>query len=177
MSSVSKNSLSVEERREQAWNMHIKGADQWTIARALGVNQSAVCRYIKAAAAKNPTVSLSDDERSALAEAKWNQGEDEIREQIELQRTNGRITKEVIQFPDGTQQTKETFVKGVDPALLRTLSTHTDRRNRQAMNQAGSDAPVQAVNVSIVKDFLNQAQTNGRLSPEEWNDRQRTVDI
>ncbi len=167
--------LQTEERRKRAWMMHINGYTQWDIAAELGCTQARVCQLIKDAAKNNPVVQLSYEERAALSEAKWNQVEGEIRESIEEQRMNGRVVREVIHFPDGKQQVKETREPGVDPALLRTLSTHIDRRNRQAQNQMAPDSAVQAVQVNVVKDFLQQGDTAGKLSPEEWN--QSAVDI
>ena len=64
---------------------------------------------------------------------------------------------------------------GVDPALLRTLSTHIDRRNRQAQNQLAPDAGIQAVQVNVVKDFLQQGDNAGKLTPEQWN--QQAIDV
>ena len=158
--------------------MFTNGVDQWKIAEELGLSEGTVSGYIKKAAANNPITKLSYEERAALSEAKWNQGEADIREEIKLQREQGRITQEVIKFPDGSEQVKVTKTSGVDPALLRALSTHTDRRNRQGQNQLAPDTNVQQVNVSVVKDFLNQSDNPaGRLSPQEWNERQGAVDV
>ena len=175
-------SLSVmnatEIKRKRAWEMHINGATQWDIAAELGCTQGRVCQLIKEAAKANPIVSLSFEERAALSEAKWNQVEHEIRDEIQEQRRNGRVVREVITYPDGKQQLKETTEPGVDPALLRTLSTHIDRRNRQAQNQLSPDAGVQQVNVNVVRDFLAQADSSGgRLTPEQWNAQQGAIDI
>ena len=172
----SKGPLAVSElRRKRAWEMHINGSTQWDIAAELGVSQPRVCQLIKDAAKNNPIVQLSYEERAALSEAKWNQVEGQIRESIEEQRINGRVAREVIRLPDGSQQTKITKIEGVDPGLLRTLSTHIDRRNRQAQNQMAPDTSVQAVQVNVVRDFLSQGEQAGKLSPEQWNDQ--TVDI
>ena len=171
-----KGSLAVTEvKRKRAWEMHINGSTQWDIAGDLGVSQARVCQLIKEAAQNNPIVQLSYEERAALSEAKWNQVEGQIRESIEEQRINGRVAREVIRLPDGSQQTKTTKIEGVDPSLLRVLSTHVDRRNRQAQNQLGPDSSLQAVNVSVVKDFLGQGETTAKLSPEQWN--QSAVDV
>jgi len=155
--------------------MHINGCTQWDIAAELGCTQGRVSQLIKEAAKANPIVSLSYEERAALAEAKWNQVEHEIRDQIQDQRRNGRVVREVITYPDGKQQLKETIEPGVDPALLRTLSTHIDRRNRQAQNQLSPDAGLQQVNVNVVREFLNQGDNAGKLSPEAWN--QQAIDV
>jgi len=159
--------------------MHVAGSDQWAIAEELGCTQSRVSQLIKEAAKANPVVSLSYEERAALAEAKWVDGEREIKQAIEEQRQQGRITREVIRFPDGTEQVKVTKVEGVDPALLRTLSTHTDRRNRQAQNQLAPDSAVSQVNVQLVQDLMGQSSGAAQsLSPSEWNNRQNNaVDV
>ena len=83
--------------------------------------------------------------------------------------------REVIRFPDGKEQVKVTKEEGVDPGLLRTLSTHIDRRNRQAQNQMSPDAGIQAVQVNVVKDFIQQGDTHGKLSAEQWN--QQATDV
>ena len=98
----------TEVKRKRAWEMHINGATQWDIAEEIGVSQGHVCQLIKEAAKANPIVSLSYEERAALSEAKWNQVEHEIRDQIQEQRRNGRVVREVITYPDGKQQLKET---------------------------------------------------------------------
>ena len=165
----------TELKRQRAWELHINGADQWSIASELGVTQGRVCQLIKEAAKNNPIVQLSYEERAALSEAKWNQVEHEIREEIQEQRRNGRIVREVIRFPDGKEQVKVTKEEGVDPGLLRTLSTHIDRRNRQAQNQMSPDAGIQAVQVNVVKDFIQQGDTHGKLSAEQWN--QQATDV
>lgn len=165
----------TEAKRKRAWEMHINGATQWDIAAELGCTQARVCQLIKEAAKNNPIVQLSYEERAALSEAKWNQVEQQIREEIQEQRSHGRIVREVIRYPDGKEQVKITKEEGVDPALLRTLSTHVDRRNRQAQNQMSPDAGIQAVQVNVVKDFLNQGDNSGKLSPEQWN--QQVLDV
>ena len=163
----------TEEKRQTAWEMHINGADQWAIARKLGVTQGRVCQLIKEAAKQNPIVQLSYEERAALAEAKWQQVEDEIRQEIDGQRRNGRIVREVIRYPDGKEQVRVTRDEGVDPSLLRTLSTHTDRRNRQAQNQMAPDQAVNAVQVNVVRDFLQQGESTSKLSAAAWNEQQQ----
>ena len=165
----------TEIKRKRAWEMHINGATQWDIAEEIGVSQGRVCQLIKEAAKANPIVSLSYEERAALSEAKWNQVEHQIREEINEQRLNGRIVREVIRYPDGKEQVKVTKEEGVDPALLRTLSTHIDRRNRQAQNQLAPDTGIQAVQVNVVKDFLQQGDNAGKLTPEQWN--QQAIDV
>lgn len=119
-------------------------------------------------------VKLDLNERIALSEARWQTSEDELRTAIAEQRIEGRIVQKVITYPDGTKQTKVTREKGVDPALLRALSTHHDRRARQLNNQLAPDQSIQQVNVGIVKDFLGQAKGAAapQLTPEAWNQQQ-----
>ena len=74
----------------------------------------------------------------------------------------------------GRTTVKTTHQQGVDPALLRALSTHHDRRARQLNNQISPDTSVQAVNVNLVKDFLSQGDQQGKLSAQQWNE---TVDV
>ena len=162
-------------KRKKAWEMYINGATQWDIARELGCSQPRVSQLIKDCAKAHPINSLSVEERLGVSEARWNLSEQEMRSEIETQRINGRVVREVIRLPDGRQQTKVTKIDGVDPALLRCLSTHHDRRARQMHNQVSPDASVQAVQVNVVRDFLSQGEQAGKLSPEQWNDQ--TVDI
>ena len=165
----------TEQMRQRAWELHLKGANQWTIAAELGVTQGRVSQLIKAAAKAHPVVALSIEERIALSEARWQQSEDELIEQIAYQRVHGRVTTERVVLPDGGVQVKEIHVQGVDPALLRALSTHHDRRARQLNNQMAPDATMSQVNVNVVKDFLNQGETKGSLSAANWNEQQEGV--
>ena len=55
----------TELKRQRAWELHINGADQWSIASELGVTQGRVCQLIKEAAKNNPIVQLSYEERAA----------------------------------------------------------------------------------------------------------------
>ena len=170
--------LSVQKKRERAWELHLKGLNQFKIAEELGVTQSRVCQLIKEAAQQHPVVQLSIEERIALSESRWQASEDEIKTEIARQLMEGRETIEVLKLPDGSIQQKVTRTKGVDPALLRALSTHHDRRARQLNNQLSPDANVQAVNVNVVKEFLQQGESNkGHLTAAEWNDQQGTIDV
>ena len=99
----------------------------------------------------------------------------EMREAISQQRHQGRTVTETITEPNGRVTTKTIHQPGVDPALLRALSTHHDRRARQLNNQLSPDAGVQAVQVNLVKDFLQQGDNQGKLTPEQWN--QQTIDV
>ena len=75
----------------------------------------------------------------------------------------------------GRSTVKTTHEPGVDPALLRALSTHHERRARQLNNQLRPDAGVQAVQVNVVRDFLQQGDTSGKLSADQWN--QQVLDV
>ena len=95
---------------------------------------------------------------------------DQRRQAIADQRDHGRTVTETITEPSGRITTKVTHQQGVDPALFWALSTHHDRRARQLDNQIGPDAGVQAVQVNVVKDFLSQGDTQGKLSAQQWNE-------
>ena len=155
--------------------MHINGVTQWDIARELGVTQARVSQFIQQAAKNHPVNKLSLDERMAISEERWNLSEREMREAITQQRLNGRTVTETITEPRGRITTKVTHQAGVDPALLRALSTHHDRRARQLNNQLSPDAGVQAVQVNVVKDFIQQGESAGKLTPEQWN--QHAIDV
>jgi uncharacterized protein YcaQ len=161
----------LEHKRNQAWMMHINGMKQWDIAHELDVTQ-----MIKQAAKEHPVSSLSIEERMAISEERWNISEAEIRTEIAKQLETGVRTVKRITDPMGRMQVEETIEHKVDPALLRALSTHHDRRARQLNNQLSPDNTVQAVNVNVVRDFLQQGDTTaGKLSPEQWN--QKTIDV
>lgn len=164
-----------EEKRNRAWELHINGAKQWDIAAELGVTQARVSQLIKKAAKDHPINKLSLDERMAISEERWNLSERELRQAITDQRAHGRTVTETITEPSGRVTTKVTHQQGVDPALLRALSTHHDRRARQLNNQLSPDAGVQAVQVNVVKDFIQQGDTAGKLTPEQWN--QQAIDV
>jgi predicted transcriptional regulator len=158
-------------RRQRAWELNVKGVNQYKIAEELGVTPARVCQLIKQAAAEHPVVALDLNQRIALSEARWQGSEDELYAAITEQQRDGRITHEVVRHPDGSETVTTTKVHGVDPALLRALSTHHDRRARQLNNQLAPDTAVQQVNVNLVKDFLGQADTPAkRLSAAEWNE-------
>ena len=166
------------EKRRIAWELHVKGINQFKIAEQLGCTQARVSQLIKEAAAEHPVVSLSLEERIALSEARWQSSEDEIKTEIARQLMEGRETIEVLKLPDGSIQQKVTRTKGVDPALLRALSTHHDRRARQLNNQLSPDSSVQSVNVNVVREFLQQGESNkGHLTAAEWNAEQGAIDV
>lgn len=155
--------------------MHINGATQWDIARELGVTQARVSQFIQQAAKNHPVNKLTLEQRMAISEERWNISERDIREEIEEQRRNGRIVREVLRLPNGQEQVRVTKTEGVDPALLRALSTHHDRRARQLNNQLSPDAGVQAVQVNVVRDFIQQGESTAKLTPEQWN--QQAIDV
>ena len=162
-------------KSNRAWELYIGGAKQWDIAAELDCTQARVSQLIKRAAKNHPANKLSMEERMAVAEERWNLSEQEMREEIQEQRRNGRIVREIIRLPNGQEQVKVTKTEGVDPALLRALSTHHDRRARQLNNQLSPDAGVQAVQVNVVKDFIQQGDAQGKLSAEQWN--QQVLDV
>ena len=166
----------VEANMNRAWELHVDGVNQCTIAEELGCTQARVSQLIKKAAAAHPVNQLDMNERIALSEARWDMSEKEIRAEIAKQVQTGVRTVKRITDPMGRMQVEETIEHKVDPALLRALSTHHDRRARQLNNQLSPDNTVQAVNVNVVRDFLQQGDTTaGKLSPEQWN--QQTIDV
>jgi hypothetical protein len=171
MPASGKQRQKTEERRQEAWRRHVAGQDQWTIAAALGCTQSAVSRLIQQAAEANPVVGLSYEQRAALSEARWNQGHDELMAELNRQRQEGRVTRRVTKRSDGTEVVEVERVEGPDPSLLRALSNHIDRRNRQLLNQAPVAEAGQTMNISVVQDFLGQSDVKGKLSADAWNDQ------
>ena len=165
----------TDEKSNRAWELYIGGAKQWDIAAELDCTQARVSQLIKRAAKNHPVNRLSLEERMAVAEERWNLSEQEMREEIQEQRRNGRIVREVTRLPSGHEQVKVTKTEGVDPALLRALSTHHDRRARQLNNQLSPDAGIQAVQVNVVKDFIQQGDNQGKLSADQWN--QQAIDV
>ena len=161
----------AEIKRNRAWQLHLNGAPQFAIAAELEITQARVSQFIKQSAKAHPINQLTLEERMAVSEERWNLSEQEIREEIQEQRLSGRIVREVIRLPNGQEQVKVTKTEGVDPSLLRALSTHHDRRARQLNNQMAPDTAVQAVQVNVVRDFLQQGDTAGKLSPEQWNEQ------
>jgi predicted transcriptional regulator len=165
----------AEIKRNRAWQLHLNGAPQFAIAAELEITQARVSQFIKQSAKAHPINQLTLEERMAVSEERWNLSEQEIREEIQEQRRSGRIVREVIRLPNGQEQVKVTKTEGVDPSLLRALSTHHDRRARQLNNQMAPDTAVQAVQVNVVRDFLQQGDTAGKLSAEEWN--KQAIDV
>ncbi|WP_231857034.1 hypothetical protein [Synechococcus sp. MIT S9509] len=162
----------------RAWEMHLNGVNQYVIAEELGVTQGRVSQMIKQQAKYHPSVGMSIEEKTAMAEARWQISESEIRNEIARQQREGREVIRTTTFPDGKVQTETTRDRSVDPALLRALSTHHDRRNRHSLNQASPDAAVNAVQVNVLKEFMDQGSGGGqKLTATEWNDRQNTVDV
>ena len=162
----------ADERRQKAWDMHLRGVSHIDIATELGITHGRVSHYIKEFAQAHPVTKLDLAERLAISEARWQQSEDELRAAIAEQVHEGRVTQETVIFPDGSQQKRVTRQKGVDPALLRALSTHHDRRNRHALNQASPDQAVNQVNVAVVQDFLKQADGGKAITASDWNSSQ-----
>ena len=159
-------------KRNQAWEMHINGLPHYVIAERLGITSPRVTQYIQQAAKEHPVNKLSMEERMAVSEGRWQLAEDAIRLQIAQQMQEGIITTEVVTAPDGKQTKTVTTRRGCDPALLRAWSTHSDRRARQVLNQNSPDTNVQQVNVSMVRDFLNQGdKPQARMTAAEWNDQ------
>ena len=91
------------QRRQRAWELNVRGVNQYKIAEELGITPARVCQLIKQAAAEHPVTRLDLNERIALSEARWQTSEDELIDAINEQRRDGRITREVVRHPDGTE--------------------------------------------------------------------------
>jgi ATP-dependent DNA ligase len=166
----------ADERRQRAWDLHLKGVSHLKIAAELGVTHGRVSHYIKEFAASHPVTKLDLNERIALSEARWQMSEDELLDAIAEQRRDGQVWREVTRHPDGSETVVVRKTNGVDPALLRALSTHHDRRARQLNNQLAPDSSVQQVQINVLKDFMAQGQGGAKLTPEQWNE-QAAIDV
>lgn len=160
-------------RRNRAWEMHTQGHSNYAIAAELGVSNGRVSQYVKEAAREHPVSHLTPDERMAVAEGRWQLAEDAIRAEINKQRETGVRTVETTTDAQGRMVVKETVEHRIDPQLLKAWSTHSDRRARQMLGQLSPDTSVQSVNVNLVKDFLSQGDTQGKLSAQQWNEARR----
>jgi len=178
------------ERRARAWELYCQSVPQNQIAQLLEVSESAVSKLIKqAAAAAADALPQNREELAAELHQRWGEAERVIREEIDRQRCEGRVTTTITTRPDGTQVVEQQHTPGVDAGLLRVLSTHADRRARQALNQlapAESDGGVS----EAVRVFLTQPLTGAefeqhsrlgevqrldqlpRMTPEQWNAQQ-----
>ena len=58
---------------------------------------------------------------------------------------------------------------------LEAVQAEDERRARQLNNQISPDAGVQAVQVNVVRDFLQQGEQQGKLSADQWN--QQILDV
>lgn len=177
MSASSAIQKATEIKRQRAWDMHLDGVPMYTIAAELEVSIGRVSQLVKQAAAQQPVNKLSLQERMALSEARWQMSETEIRKEINRQRLEGRSVTKTITLPNGQKQIEVTHDRSVDPALLRALSTHHDRRNRHALNQASPDQAVNQVQVNLLQDFMQQGGQQQAISASEWNARQGSLDV
>ena len=160
------------ERRMRCWELHLSGLNQDAIAIELGISQPRVSQLIKQAAQQHPINKLSIEERTAVTEGRWDRSERQILRQIAYQAEHGRTVTETLTLPDGSVQTKVTHQAGVDASLLRCLSNHHDRRNRHVLGQMSPDSANQQVQVNVIRDFIQQADGQGKLSSADWNQQQ-----
>ena len=107
---------------------------------------------------------------AACPSSRWQLAEDAIRAEIDKKRETGVRTVETTTDTQGRIVVKETVEHRIDPQLLKAWSTHSDRRARQMLGQLSPDTSVQSVNVNLVKEFLSQGDTQGKLSAQQWNE-------
>ena len=175
------------QRRATAWELYCQSVPQNQIAAQLGISESATSKLIRqAAAVAAEALPQSRAELVAELAERWASAEREIRAEVAHQRIHGRVTTTITTLPDGGQRVEQQHTPGVDPGLLRCLSTHTDRRSRQAMGQlAPADGGSQ--HLENVRVFLTQPAADGaawdalgwgaggKLTAEQWNARQDTL--
>ena len=171
------------QRRAAAWELYCQSVTQCEIATRLGVSESAVSKLIKqAAVVAADALPQSREELAAELAERWASAEREIRAEVARQRIHGRVTTTITTLADGSQRVEQQHTPGVDHGLLRVLSTHTDRRSRQAMGQL---APADATgHQEALQVFFHQPLTGAewdaarwsggpeKLSAEQWNERQ-----
>lgn len=171
------------QRRGQAWELYCQSVPQCEIAERLGMSESGVSKLLaQAKASAMEAAPKSREEIAAELIGRWNEAERLIRGEIERQRREGRTTTTITTFADGTQRVEQQHTPGADPALVRALSTHVDRRARQALNQiAPADG---AASQEAIRVFLQQPLTgaewdagkwNGRMTADEWNAQQEAL--
>lgn len=171
------------ERRARAWELYCQSVPQNQIALLLGVSESATSKLIKqAAATAADALPQTREELAAELHQRWGEAERVIREEIDRQRREGRITTTITTRADGTQVVEQQHTPGVDAGLLRCLSTHADRRARQALNQAAvADGAGSPDHLESVRVFLTQPMAGaefeagrwgGAMTAAEWNARQ-----
>ena len=172
------------QRRATAWELYCQSVPQNQIAAQLGISESATSKLIRqAAAVAAEALPQSREELAAELAERWASTEREIRAEVAHQRIHGRVTTTITTLPDGGQRVEQQHTPGVDPGLLRCLSTHTDRRSRQAMGQLApvdGGNPIEAVRVFLTQpaasgaewDALGWGTTGGKVTAEQWNNQQ-----
>lgn len=175
----------AQERREAAWTLYCRSVPQYQIAEQLGVSPQRVTRMIREAAGQAAAaLPQSREELAAELVRRWDEAEGVIRGQIAEQQRSGRVVTTVVVRPDGSQVVERQHTAGVDPGLVRALSTHVDRRARQALNQAAiAEGAGGTSHLDAVRVFLTQPMTGpefsagkwGSMTAAEWNNQQETL--
>ena len=137
-----------------------------------------VTTYVGKFLGAQPIAKLTREQREAAVWAEWNEIRQTMKADMEEQRLRGRVKVVRTTHPDGTQTIEESMISGVDPQLYRAWGAHLDRKARQMLDQTPVAEGGQTVNVSVVREFLGQADgPSGRLSPAEWNAQQEAIDV
>ena len=173
------------QRRATAWELYCQSVPQNQIAAQLGISESATSKLIRqAAAVAAEALPQSRAELAAELAERWASAEREIRAEVAHQRIHGRVATTITTLPDGGQRVEQQHTPGVDPGLLRCLSTHTDRRSRQAMGQLapadGGSQHLENVRVFLTQpaadgaawDALGWGAAGGKVTAEQWNNQQ-----
>ncbi len=159
--------LKIQERCYRYW---AEGKSHTDIARLAEVNPDTVTKYVRKFLAAQPIASLSREEREAAIFAEWAEIGQRMRADMEIQRNKGRVKVVRTKHPDGSETIEQSVISGVDPQLYRALGAHLDRKARQLLDQTPISEGGNTVNVSLVRDFLGQAEAPaGRLSAADWN--------
>jgi hypothetical protein len=169
------------ERRAKAWELYCQSVPQNQIALLLGISESATSKLVRqAAACAVEAMPQTREELAAELHQRWGEAERVIREEIDRQRREGRITTTITTRPDGTQVVEQQHTPGVDAGLLRCLSTHADRRARQALNQTavadGAHNPAEAIRVFLTQPMggaeFEAGRWGGAMTAAEWSSQQ-----
>ena len=160
--------LEIQERVYQLWS---QGLTHVEVARQAEVSPQTVTKYVQRFLGAQPIAKMSKEQREAAVWMEWMEIANGIRGDMETQRTNGRLKVVRTKHPDGSETVEQSVISGVDPQLYRAWGAHLDRKARQLLDQTPVMEGGQTVNVSLVRDFLGQADAPAkRLSAAEWNE-------
>ena len=165
------------ELQESVYKEWVKGCSHVEISRRCGVSPGTVTRYVGKFLKAQPIAQLSKEEREAAIWQEWAEIGNRLRNDMEVQRQQGRTKIVRTHHPDGTTTVEESTITGCDPQLYRAWGAHLDRKARQMLDQTPVAEGGTQINVSMVKEFLGQAQAPAaRMSAAEWNSQAIDVD-